>query len=269
MRRTTGARDSNARIRERGVSDPPSAAEPPVQNTLFSGQVRLWQPARGYRVNVDSLLLAQFAAAFCPTARHVVDLGAGVGGVTVAFAHVAAMTRCTLIEREPPLLALAERNLREAGIDGATVAFDLAEPHPAALAGIADVVLSNPPFFPDGARASGTGLRSRSRSGPLEPFLRAAVAVMGRRAHAFFAYPAPALPEIIVSARKVGLVAKRLRLVHAFATTPARLGLLELRRAKPGSLVVEPPVVEWIARGIRSPELEALVKGPPPRSPRS
>jgi hypothetical protein len=37
--------------------------------------------------------------------------------------------------------------------------------------------------------------------------------------------------------------------------------LIELRNAKPGGLVVEPPVVEWAARGVRSPELDALVSG--------
>jgi len=251
MRRASRAHDS---------SDPQGDAAPPVRDALFAGIVPLWQPARGYRVNVDSLLLADFAARSRPKARHLADLGSGVGAVTLAYAHLAELRACTLIEREPELAALARRNLDAGGIEGRIITADLSSPLPSTSKGIADVVVSNPPFFPTDGRVGRT-LRSRSRGGPLEPFLRAAEAIMGRRAYAFFAYPAPALPEILGAARDVGLVPKRLRLVHAFVTKPARLALVELRRAKPGGLVVEPPVVEWVARGTRSRELEALVGG--------
>jgi tRNA1(Val) A37 N6-methylase TrmN6 len=97
--------------------------------------------------------------------------------------------------------------------------------------------------------------------GPLEPFLRAASAGLGRRSTAFFAYPAPALDALFVRARDQSLVPKRLRLVHAYATSPARLALVEVRHAKPGGLVVEPPLIEWLDEGIRSPELASLVAG--------
>jgi tRNA1Val (adenine37-N6)-methyltransferase len=261
MRRTNRAHDS---------SDPRWALAPAVRNSLFAGKVGLWQPVRGYRVNIDSLLLAHFAAACRPKAQHLVDLGAGVGAVALAYAHLARARQCTLLEREPGLAVLAERNLREARLDGSALVVDLGEDLPAALRGVADIVVSNPPFFAGGTRAGpdgADGIRQRARSGPLEPFLRAAAAVMGRRAYAYFAYPASALPEIIGLGQGVGLVAKRLRLVHSFATTPARLVLLELRRAKPGGLVIEPSIVEWITRGTRSPDLAALVAGRLLRSP--
>ena len=63
--------------------------------------------------------------------------------------------------------------------------------------------------------------------------------------------------------RTAGLVAKRVRFVHAFADAPARLALLELRRAKPGGLVVAPPLVEWSAKGVRSAAVEAILAGRP------
>jgi tRNA1Val (adenine37-N6)-methyltransferase len=255
MRRPNRARDSS----KLGV-----AATQPVRDALFSGEVLLWQPARGYRVNVDSLLLADFAAARRPEARHVFDLGAGVGAVTLAYAHLASVKTCTLIEREQALAALAERNLDLAHVRGRVLPLDLTQALPDALRGLADIVVSNPPFFPRGTSSPPDGVRSRARSGALEPFLRAAAMVMGRRAYAFFAYPSPALSEIMAAARTNGRVAKRLRLVHAFRTTPARLALLELRRAKPGGLVIEPPIVEWAEQGVRSQELDALVKGAGP-----
>jgi tRNA1Val (adenine37-N6)-methyltransferase len=123
-------------------------------------------------------------------------------------------------------------------------------------------VASNPPFFPP---ASGTparnGQQRRARSGHLEPFVRAAQALLaGPRGRAAFCYPAAGLTDLFAAARVSGLVPKRLRLVHPRAGEPARLALVELRIAKPGGLVVEPALIEWEGRA-RSAELAAIVAG--------
>lgn len=231
---------------------------------MFDGALSLYQPARGYRVNVDTLLLAAFAAAARPRARRVVDLGSGVGALGLAYAFLAAAARLDFVERDSSLSDLAKRNLAESKIAGAVHVADLDRSGlPGELAGAAEVVLSNPPFFDARAsrRSTTDGVGGASRVGPLAPFLHAASRALGRRGAAFFAYPAPSLAEFLVGASGASLVAKRLRLVHAFANSPARLALVELRRAKPGGLVVVPPLVEWAARGVRSSELEALVAG--------
>jgi len=59
----------------------------------------------------------------------------------------------------------------------------------------------------------------------------------------------------------VQLIPKRLRFVHADASTPARVALIELRRAKPGGLVVLPPLFEWAEKGIRTPEVALILAG--------
>jgi hypothetical protein len=50
-------------------------------------------------------------------------------------------------------------------------------------------------------------------------------------------------------------------MVHSFVDRPARLALIELRRARPGGLVVEAPFVEWSAPGVATPEMNALSLG--------
>jgi tRNA1(Val) A37 N6-methylase TrmN6 len=65
----------------------------------------------------------------------------------------------------------------------------------------------------------------------------------------------------LIEAQNAGLVPKRLRLVHPEAAAPARAALVEFRRAKPGGLVIEPPLIEWSARGRRSAELGGLLGG--------
>ena len=231
-----------------------------TRDTLFGGQLHLTQPARGYRTNVDALLLAHFAA---PPGRAqlAVDLGAGVGAVALALHHRGAAGRLELIERDDWLCELARRNLLEAGADGDVHCQQLGRaPLPPGLAGAADLVVCNPPFYQEGAhRPSKLPDQRGARFGHLAPFLDAARHLLkSSRSRAAFVYPAPALPELLQQASAHGLVPKRLRCVHSRAEAPARLVLLEVRRARPGGLVMEAPLIEWLGSGQRTAELRAV-----------
>jgi tRNA1(Val) A37 N6-methylase TrmN6 len=234
-----------------------------TEDALFDGKLRLLQPADGYRANVDALLLAAFAAAG-RRAPLALDLGAGVGTVGLALHHAGGAARLALVEREAALVELARKNLARAGATGDVHHLDVTSDRlPRSLEQRADLVVCNPPYFVAGAvRNQKHPLTRASRTGALEPFVTAAArALRGTRGRAAFAYPAPSLAELFRAAAAAGLVAKRLRLVHAHAGAVARLALVELRRAKPGGLVVEAPLVEWAGPNLRSAELTAVVEG--------
>jgi len=224
--------------------------------------VRFAQPERGYRVNVDSLVLAAFAARG-RRASLAVDLGAGVGVVGLLLHELGACQELALVERDAGLVALAGENLSESGVPGRAYQADLEQGLPRALEQRADLVVGNPPFFdPGGHRAPSDPGRRAARQGTLAPFVRAAaLALSGDKARAAFVYPARALSELFQAVSSAGLVPKRLRLVHPFVDRPARVALMEFRRARPGGLVVEPPLVEWDAPGQRSAELYAITSG--------
>jgi tRNA1Val (adenine37-N6)-methyltransferase len=236
-------------------------------DSLFGGRLLLAQPARGYRFNVDAILLAAFAASAGKRAR-VVDLGAGVGTVGLALHEAGLARELYAIEFEPLLAALLRENLTRAGVVGDVFERDLsAGGLPKALHQRADLVVANPPFFEPGTgRTQGHPRTERARTGSLAPFLTAAArALSGPRARAAFVYPAAALGTLFTAAEQAGLVPKRMRLVHAKADAKARVALVELRRAKPGGLVVEPPLIEWTSPARRSPEIAALLADGLPR----
>ena len=118
----------------------------PTENGLLGGRVRLLQPARGYRVAVDAVLLA--AAVDARSGQHILDLGAGVGAVGLCLA--ARVPDCSVvgIELQPELAALATRNatLNAAGDRLRTIVHDLAKPLPPDL-GAFDHVVTNPPYL--------------------------------------------------------------------------------------------------------------------------
>ncbi|HYQ40586.1 MAG TPA: methyltransferase [Polyangiaceae bacterium] len=246
-----------------GSKGHPNATRPATTtDTLYDGAVSLRQPARGYRVNVDALLLAAFAA-HGRRADLAVDLGAGVGSVALGLHHLGAATRFALVERETSLLALADENARTAGLQGTCFAHDLALGLPESLRQAAELVVSNPPFFdPDHARLGPDAQKTRARFGDLGPFVAAAAAALsGARSRAAFVYPARELNHFLTCAERVKLIPKRLRLVHADVAAPARVALIELRRARPGGLVILPPLFEWLEKGVRTSEVTRILAG--------
>ena len=224
-------------------------------DTLLCGALRLLQPKSGYRVNIDSLLLVGFAGE--RRVDRVVDLGAGVGALGLLSLQRGIAKRALLLEADPRLVALARENLLRGGFDGEAREVDVTRSKLRESA--VPLVLCNPPYYPGHShRAAQSAERAAARSGDVTPFLRAAASILARKTgRALFCYPAGQLPELLAAAQQAGLVAKRLRLVHARVDENARLALTELRAARPGGLVIEPPLVEWIGKR-RSPELQAL-----------
>src|SRR3954463_1377803 len=125
---------------ERGTTVGAMAAAPKAttSDTLYEGAVCLRQPVRGYRVNVDALLLAAFAAQGRPAA-FAIDLGSGVGSVALGLQHLGAAQRFALVEREPALLALAGENVEAAGMNAELWCRDLAQGLPSELRQSADL----------------------------------------------------------------------------------------------------------------------------------
>jgi tRNA1Val (adenine37-N6)-methyltransferase len=231
-----------------------------TRDALFGGRVVLFQPARGagYRVNVDAILLAGFAARVLdggasPTrrARRAIDLGSGVGAVGLSLLHFDAAAHVTMVEIDPALSVLAAKN-GEANAWKDRVTVDERSVADAAAAG--DLVVCNPPYVAAGRGRAPDAHRRTARfsgeggGGALETFVEAARRVASRRARVCFVYPANETTTLLATLRARGLEPKRLRAVHAKAAEPARIVLVEALPAKRGGLVIEPPIVELEGR---------------------
>ena len=235
-----------------------TAARKTTTDALFDGALVVEQPTSGYRFNVDALWLGAFAAGH-RRLGHLLDLGAGAGAVTLIAHHFAGVVRATLVEKDPMLARLCSANLARASIDAQVITADVSR---ARIDGDFDLIVSNPPFFEPNERRAARSDREPGRCGALEPFVRtAALAIASSRVRAAFVYPAGNLVRLLSLCGAHGLTPKRLCFVHSFASEPARIALVEVRRAKAGGLVVEAPLVEWEGRGRPSPELSAVRAG--------
>ncbi|MHA1570879.1 MAG: tRNA1(Val) (adenine(37)-N6)-methyltransferase [Alphaproteobacteria bacterium] len=133
-----------------------------TKDSLLGGQVALWQPADGYRVAIDTVLLA--AAVRVRPGAKVLELGSGVGGASLCVANRVADCQIIGLDMAEELVAVAQRNAAANGV-GDRVSFQLGDvcAVPADIAdGKFDHVLANPPFLeaarsrpsPDPARAA-------------------------------------------------------------------------------------------------------------------
>lgn len=236
------------------------------RDAVFSGALTIVQPARGdgYRVNVDALLLAHFAAqgrARRPPARLAMDLGAGVGAVGLALLHLGAAERVILVEADSPLAALAARNVTENRRDGvASVREGDALAAATAEKGRADLVVCNPPYLAPGRGNAPAPALVAARVGELERFVRAARTACGRNARACFVYPAQELATLFSTLRAAGLEPKRLRAVHPKAGATARVALVDAAPGRAGGLAIEPPLFEH-GDDTHTVEIRALLAG--------
>src|SRR5215510_9229577 len=94
------------------MNDAPSPAT--TLDTVLGGRVMLNQPALGYRVAIDPILLA----AACPAepGETIADLGCGVGTAALCLARRVADVRCVGVDLQPELADLANRNAEENGL---------------------------------------------------------------------------------------------------------------------------------------------------------
>jgi tRNA1(Val) A37 N6-methylase TrmN6 len=115
-----------------------------TEDALLGGRIRVRQPARGYRVNVDTLLIA--AAVEAPAGARLMEAGCGVGAALLAVAARSENTRLLGIERDQNIAAIARENVALNAMSERVeiVTGDALERN--ANWGVFDGVFVNPPF---------------------------------------------------------------------------------------------------------------------------
>jgi tRNA1(Val) A37 N6-methylase TrmN6 len=121
-----------------------------TDDRLLGGRLRFSQPASGYRVAIDPVLLA---AAVQPLPYHrVLDAGAGTGAASLCLAARVPECRILGLELQRDLHRIASQNVTDNGLDRRVemIRGDLEQPPPRLSAASFDQVMTNPPYLPAG-----------------------------------------------------------------------------------------------------------------------
>jgi tRNA1Val (adenine37-N6)-methyltransferase len=219
---------------------------------ILRGRLKLWQPQRGYRFNVDSLLLVHFAAEGLPPAPRVTDLCAGVGVIGLALSLRWPEAQVTLAELQPHMAALARRNVEENAMNSrvSVVEVDLADGRAAraALPGAAcELVVASPPYFPVGAGPTvpdgGEAIARHEVRMGLGDLAREARRLLLPGGRAAVVFPAERLPALLAALDGEGLRPSRMRAIHPKPGSDANRVLVEAVKGGRGGLTVGPPLL--------------------------
>ncbi|MES2472985.1 MAG: methyltransferase [Pseudomonadota bacterium] len=128
-----------------------------MTDTFLDGRVRVVQPESGFRAGLDAVMLA--AGVPAKSGHAALELGSGVGTVSLCLAARVPGIIVTGVEQDAGLVRLAGENAASNGADARFVAADIFA-LPSELKRDFDQVFCNPPFHgegqvsPDAARAA-------------------------------------------------------------------------------------------------------------------
>ena len=224
--------------------------------------LRIIQSPDAFRFGMDAVLLADFAR---PRPRsRVCDLGTGTGILPLLLYGRDSTITCDAVEIQPDAAERAQRTMRLNGLESRIKIFnrDLKEIRSFLPHASYELVICNPPYSPSAAslpspKAALRAARQESEC-TLEDVAAAAAWLLRDRARFCLMLPAPRLTEAFETLKEHRLEPKRLRLVHANASRPARLALIETMLAVHPGLTIEPPLIVKDSNGKDSDEIRRI-----------
>ena len=232
------------------------AESPPTSpDDILCGALKVIQPevGDGPRVNVDTILLADFAR--FPSGAKVIEMGCAHGTVALILAkrrqlaypgHLAPAIDA--FDINPDLIAMAQRNAEMNDL-GANVSFfvsDLREHRKNFSSETYDTVIMNPPYDEAGrSRASANSAMAAAMHGEcatLREVASAAKYLLKNGGKFFLVIRANRTGELLAILSDLNLKPKRLRFVHPKPGRRASVVLAEAVRASGDGLAVEPPL---------------------------
>ena len=179
------------------------AEEPLTSDGLLGGRLNFAQPAEGYRVAIDPVLLA--AAVPAAAGEQVLDLGAGAGAAALCLAARVAGCRVVGLERDGVLVRLANDNAARNALGErvAVMAGDLLRPPPRLAPGSFAHVMANPPHLEEGQGTAspypGRAAARREGEATLEAWIGFALAMMRAKASLTLVHRADRLDAVLAA----------------------------------------------------------------------
>jgi tRNA1(Val) A37 N6-methylase TrmN6 len=213
-----------------------------TEDAFLGGQLRLLQPAKGYRAGVAAVLLA--AAVPAKAGETVLELGCGVGVAALCLAKRTG-AHVTGLELQERYAALASRNAEITGLGFHPYPGDLRQMPAELRAQSFDHVLANPPFF-DRAQGSASDdpdrEAARGEAADLTTWIDTGTKRLRPKGTLTVILQADRLPDLL-RACDGRLGDLKLLPVQPRAGRPAELILLQARKGARGAFQLLPPLI--------------------------
>ncbi|MFC3053059.1 tRNA1(Val) (adenine(37)-N6)-methyltransferase [Kordiimonas pumila] len=174
---------------------------------FLGGAIRLFQPKHGYRVSMDTVMLA--AAVPARSGQTVLEGGIGSAGAALCLARRVAGVHVVGIEKQADMLAFANRNISYNNLENFVSVRQGCITDLAADNEVYDHVMINPPYLADGKGIrppdASKGLAHMDTNVSLKDWLRFCVHKVRNKGTVTIIYRADRVDEVIANLyRRVG-----------------------------------------------------------------
>ncbi len=237
-------------------------AEPEItEDALLNGRIRIRQPARGYRVNVDTLLLA--AAVEARAGARVMEAGCGVGAALLAVAVRNENVQLLGVERDQNIASISRENVAlNAMMQRIEIVTGDALDRTLNL-GVFDGVFVNPPFDVEGEGRPPAEARRHAHISDvsMDNWIASLVDRLSGGAALTMIQRASKTPEIL-AALDGRLGGAELIPIRPRAGEPAKRVIVRARKGARAPFRLCPELVLHDASGAKyTPETEAILRG--------
>ena len=188
-----------------------------------------------FPLSTDSMVLSHFAR--LPKNARVLDLGSGCGTLGLLLCSKDPSCHVTGVELDPRAHEEALENIRRNNLESRmeSICADLRSVSERFSPGSFSCCISNPPYFGAGAISQSLATARQEGSCTPEDLFSTGSRALKFGGDFFLVHKPERLAELIATATKYNLEAKRLCLMHHRENAPVNLILLQLRKgAKPG-----------------------------------
>ena len=211
---------------------------------LLAEQVKITQPKTGYRVGSDAVLVA---ASLATSRGRVLDLGAGVGAISLCISRRLGELQITAVEIDPVTAALARYNVAVNGMDQQVrvVNADITA-MPAVMADSFDHVISNPPYHHKAGTRPRHAARAKAHVGAdtdLDDWVKAATWAAKPRGRISFICRADRVAELIGLFDRAGVGETLLFPLWSRPMSPASRVIIQVRKAVRGPGAIMPGLI--------------------------
>ena len=235
-----------------------------TEDSFLSGQVAVRQPRDGYRIGTDAVMLAASIAGGRRPGRAL-DMGAGVGGVSLAVCHRLADIHITAAERDQASYDLLCRNIQANGrADAIRPLLADVLGLPPVLKGSFDQVFANPPFH----HGSDAPSRSRRRmqahyadDAALANWVATALWAVRPKGRVTFIVRADRTDQVMRALDEGGAGEVLLYPLWSYRGSPAIRMIITARKGVKGGMAVLPGLVLHHPGGALTPEARRVMKG--------
>lgn len=235
------------------------------EDRLLGGRVVLRQPRSGFRVAIDTVLLA--AAVPAKAGEHVLDAGAGNGAAGLCLAARVPGCRIVGVERDPDLVRLAGQNADLNGVADRVAVHqgDVADPPPTLERGSFDHAMMNPPYLrPDRSQVSRERKKasaSQEDAVDLRTWVEFALAMLRPKGTLTVVHRADRLDDILAALRDRAGGIVIFPLWPAADAAPAKRVIVRARKGIATPLALAPGLVLHEPGGGYTAAAEAVLRG--------